>query len=312
MRLGLITIITAVLAFAAGAHVRNVEAGSISGGVTFSTGSGGAVGASGPIALTGPVSITGDVSCTGNETIGGTLGVVGAVSITGALGVTGAATLNGGATIGKSSGDALTVSATSAGSAVVANGVNSVTSYGLVVNANGSSGRGIQLNATGGGYPMVVNPDTTSPATPHVSWTPQSVPSASSDGDMTVATGSVMRLHAGASGRWAAARFGCTRETAAAAGSTQADATALSATSDCHSVTGADGTKGVTLPQTATGGSFYCHSIMSQVVGSNLKVYGHNSDNDTINGGAADAVYVQLGGTTIDYCTTNGTDWTTY
>jgi alpha-D-ribose 1-methylphosphonate 5-phosphate C-P lyase len=76
-------------------------------------------------------------------------------------------------------------------------------------------------------------------------------------------------------------------------------------------VTAANGTTGITLP---TGSHWGCIQIMSQVTGAanTLRVYGHNSDNDTINGAAADVAYVQMAGTSISYCTVNGTGWTTY
>lgn len=103
--------------------------------------------------------------------------------------------------------------------------------------------------------------------------------------------------------------FRGTLSTVAAAGTNQATATAIAAGSVWVTVTAANGTTAVTLP---TGSTSTCVRIMSQVVGSNLNVFGHNSDNDTINGGSADAVYAQLGGTALDYCTADGVAWFTY
>lgn len=97
----------------------------------------------------------------------------------------------------------------------------------------------------------------------------------------------------------------------AAAGTTQADATAIPAGAVWVTVSASDGTKGVTLP---TGSAVTCVRVMSQVTAAanTLKVYGHNSDNDTINGAAADAAYVQMAGTALTYCTPDGIAWKTY
>lgn len=103
------------------------------------------------------------------------------------------------------------------------------------------------------------------------------------------------------------------RATVAAAGTNQATGTALTSVNINAgvTVTGANGTKAITLP---TGSDIGCINIMSQTTGATnvLNVYGHNSDNDTINGAAADAVYVQMAGTSLTYCTTNGVAWFTY
>ncbi len=102
-----------------------------------------------------------------------------------------------------------------------------------------------------------------------------------------------------------------TRSTVAAAGSNQGTATAISAGSVWVTVTASDGAKGVTLP---TGGTATCVQVMSQTTGASntLLVYGHNSDNDTINGGSIDAAYTQMAGTSLVYCTSDGVAWFTY
>lgn len=105
--------------------------------------------------------------------------------------------------------------------------------------------------------------------------------------------------------------FHGTLSTVAAAGTNQATATAIAAGSVWVTVTASDGTKGVTLP---TGSTATCVRIMSQpvLVTSVLNVYGHNSDNDTINGAAADAVYAQIAGSSLTYCTADGVAWFSY
>ncbi len=96
-----------------------------------------------------------------------------------------------------------------------------------------------------------------------------------------------------------------------AAGTGQSDGTAIAAGAVWVTVPNANGTLAVTLP---TGSVATCVKIMAQsaTITNTLKVYGNNSDNDTINGGIADAVYVQLAGTSLTYCTANGVAWFTY
>ncbi len=106
------------------------------------------------------------------------------------------------------------------------------------------------------------------------------------------------------------------RSSAAAAGGSQATATALSTAYDSYSISGNDNSTGVTLP---TGSSADCMQIMARVIpdilggaDNALLVFGHNSDNDTINGQAADTAYFQAGGTSVTYCTTDGVAWFSY
>lgn len=101
--------------------------------------------------------------------------------------------------------------------------------------------------------------------------------------------------------------------TVAAAGDTISDSTAFgSVTMGCEvNVTGADGTKGVTLP---TGGSSTtyapgCISIYPSTITAALDVFPNNSDNDTINGGSADAVFIQTARTRTKYCSADGVAW---
>jgi hypothetical protein len=99
--------------------------------------------------------------------------------------------------------------------------------------------------------------------------------------------------------------------TVAAAGTNQATGTALTSVNmnAVVNVTGADGTVGITLPTGALSG---CIEVFSSAITSALKVYGHNSDDDTIAGGAADAVFAQTARTKVRYCTVDGIAWLTY
>ncbi len=101
------------------------------------------------------------------------------------------------------------------------------------------------------------------------------------------------------------------KATVAAAGDTIADGTALTSVNMNSevTVTGADDTKAITLP---TGSLPGCIRIMTSASAKTLDVFGNNSDNDTIAGGAADAVFVMAARTSIKFCTANGVDWLTY
>ncbi len=107
------------------------------------------------------------------------------------------------------------------------------------------------------------------------------------------------------------------RSTVAAAGTNQATGTALASATigSFVAVTAADATTAVTLP---TGGSATtyipaCVTIQSTVNTNTayLPVFGSNSDNDTINGGAADAVFTMGAGATVRFCTIDGVAWLT-
>lgn len=91
---------------------------------------------------------------------------------------------------------------------------------------------------------------------------------------------------------------------AAAAGSTQADATALGSAAIGHTVSAADGTKGVKLP-TAVAGDLKL--VYNEHATNGLKVY-PNTD-DTINGGAADAAVTIEGKTLAIFWATSAVNW---
>lgn len=99
--------------------------------------------------------------------------------------------------------------------------------------------------------------------------------------------------------------------TVAAAGTGQTTYTAFAQVQHGSnvSVTGADGTKGVTLPSGANPTCLRIHNIVSNQV---LVVDGNNSDDDTIDGGSADGTQNIGASASVLYCTTNGTAWVTY
>ncbi len=96
-------------------------------------------------------------------------------------------------------------------------------------------------------------------------------------------------------------------------GSTQANGTNLTSVNanSIVTVSGANGTKAITLPTSALP---MCIRINSQVTGASntLAVFGHASDSDTINGATGASGYVQMAGTTINYCAADGATWLTY
>lgn len=88
---------------------------------------------------------------------------------------------------------------------------------------------------------------------------------------------------------------------------TQVGATVLSKT--LNKVTTGNANDGVALP---AGTGAMCLMI-SNISANALKVYGNNSDDDTIDGGSADASVTQAASTkSIWYCTTNGIAWTSF
>ncbi len=107
------------------------------------------------------------------------------------------------------------------------------------------------------------------------------------------------------------------RGTVAATGSLISDGTALTsaAMGSFVAVTAANATKAITLP---TGGSATtyvpgCIQIQSTVNTNTayLPVFGNNSDDDTINGGSADAVYAMGAGASVRFCSIDGVAWLT-
>lgn len=177
-----------------------------------------------------------------------------------------------------------------------------------------TNGNGVKAeNTSGSGYALVIVGNSGTPTKAPVYFQPESgTPSAAGTvGDVYVHTGGVIRTEVLTTPVYVSQSNLGIKSTAAAAGTNQSTATALSTNIDFYTITGCDGTKGITLTQAGTG---TCIRIMAQdsTVTNTCKVYGHNSDNDTINGGAADAAYTQVAGTSLTYCNSNGTDWFTY
>lgn len=92
--------------------------------------------------------------------------------------------------------------------------------------------------------------------------------------------------------------------TVAAVGSTQANAVQL--VNQMNIVTAADGTKGVALPVPATSGAVF---ILNTVADQILKVWPMAGRDDTINGGAADAVFLLGPGKASWFIPQSGTAW---
>lgn len=212
--------------------------------------------------------------------------------------------------IGTATGTRLTLTSTVDALTATTNGSGG--SY--AINASGGStvGNAGQFTATNGGYALVLTPDTTSPVrAPLLIQAQDASPTGiASQGTIYVHTNGVLRIAkaAGTPGVYASTANSGITATAAAAGANQAAATALTAGSDFYQVTGGSGTNGVTLTQ---GGAGSCLRIMN-ASSSAVLVYGHNSDNDTINGGAADAAFTHPANASLTYCTSDGTAWLTY
>ncbi len=107
------------------------------------------------------------------------------------------------------------------------------------------------------------------------------------------------------------------RATVATAGTNQATGTALLsvAMGSRVAVTGADATTAITLPTGGSSSTFVpgCIQVQSTVNTNTayLPVFGNNSDNDTINGAAADAVFTMGPGGNTTFCTIDGVAWLT-
>lgn len=99
--------------------------------------------------------------------------------------------------------------------------------------------------------------------------------------------------------------FGFSRAAVAAAGTTAADATAL--TDQVNLVTASDNAKGVALPAAATTvGPIW---VINTVANASLLVYPVNGGNDNINGLAEDAAFTLGPGQAAMFTPTSGTQW---
>ncbi len=289
--------------------------GIVNPGTGGGTGATGAAGPSGPSGPTGPDWTTCAQMATGLS--GATTGTCGSAVLSVAPAFTGAATADR-LTLTSTSGSALTATAQNVASAYGVKGVGSGNSDSYAVwGQAGNGGVGVYAlsNGSAGGYALMVGGDNSSPvkASIHID-TPDAQPTgANLVGDFYVTnTGTLTTVSAaGTPATWKSVSNSGILSTVAAAGTNQATATALAASADWVTVTAANGTTAITLP---TGAVADCVRVMSQVIleTSVLNVFGHNSDNDTINGGAADAVYAQKPGTSLVYCTADGTNWFTY
>lgn len=169
----------------------------------------------------------------------------------------------------------------------------------------------VGVAGSGGGYALEAQGDETSPVYGALRLLPQdTAPTTCALGDVYVnASSGTPFICTSTLPVWTSFSNQGTKATVAAAGTNQATGTALTAADNWVRVTGADGTKGVTLP---SGSGQRCIRMRNVSNTSDLNVYGHNSDNDTIEGGAADAVFVLKAAAAAVFCSSNGTDWLTY
>jgi hypothetical protein len=94
-----------------------------------------------------------------------------------------------------------------------------------------------------------------------------------------------------------------TLDTVAVAGTTVADATAMSGSIFVHRATGANGTAGVKFASTATAG--ICHLVMNTTAGV-LNIYA--ASGGTVNGGSVNAVFAALTGIKPVLCCSTAAD----
>lgn len=192
---------------------------------------------------------------------------------------------------------------------------------GIYVTAGGSAGWGAVIEGTGSGYgvhatgvngeALYLVCDSTSPAKACMFMTPQDAqPSAAAVvGNMYLTSAGRLRIiqTAGTPGTAVGQLqddFG-----AITAGGTQTQAGATACNTSFCKVTTSVANDGVTLRAGTEPG---CQMI-SNISANALRVYGHNSDNDTIDGGSADVHVTQAASAkSVWYCTTNGVAWTSF
>lgn len=257
--------------------------------------------------LTGPVVLTGVSGSTGLTITSTTAGV--AISGLGA-GTSVGGDFTGGST--SAGGNFGTAGVLATGGSAGGNGIHAISSGAFAAGWLENTG-----SASSGGRALVLVSDTTSAQRATMLLMPLDAnPSGATCaiGDIFMTSVGTLRACAATTPAWIAVSNMGTKATIAGAGTGIADAAVLVATNDFYSVTGNNSIVGVALP---TGSIAQCMRIMAQVAPTlaalnTLLVYGSNSDNDTVNGGAADAAYAQAGGTSLTYCTTNGVAWTSH
>lgn len=271
-------------------------------------------------AVTGRLLI--DAGAAGNPAVG----ITGTVGMTGTLRVNGVSTFLQTINVSTTSGNGCNCSSANASGThgVQGSAVNATNSAGVrgasagndglggwFSTAGGGNGLGALLESTNTNYAVRIQCDQTSPTRACVSWpVTDATPTSSVAGDVTNITGGVIRTSV-ATNLFTGVSVNGLVGTTAATGSTITDATALStANIDWWAITGADGTKAVQLPVGATG---ECHRVHNRSLTNTLPVFPNVAENDTINGGVADASITLPIFTSVVFCLkTNATDWTTW
>jgi len=274
----------------------------------------GSFAATGNVTVGGTLTVTGAQTNTGALTVGGAQTNTGALNVGGALGVTGNTTLNGALTVGTTVSLSMTAAVTAAGSSKT--DCTALTRENNIVTTATALQGVCLLTAAAGIHQRVVNQTAVSFVVYPLDAGDDTLQvdnfaALAADAGWVVAPRATLDCTAYTGTAWACLSTPGGQATVAAAGTTQATSTALASVNMNAEVvvTGANGTAGITL---LTGALPGCISVYSSAITSALNVFGHNSDDDTIAGAAADAVFVQTARTRVKYCTVNGVAWLTY
>lgn len=267
---------------------------------------------SGNVSVGGNVGVTGTLGVTGAATLQSTLTVVGASALSGNVGVTGTLGVTGAVTLQSTVSYSIAATVTAAGSSKTdctaltkeVNVVSTATSLQGVCLLTASAGMHQRVeNATAVAimvYPLDVGNDT-------LQVNPMAALAA--DAGFALGPGGTLDCTAVDGTAWICnARLGVTAAVATA-GTNQATGTAMAAVNSGSNVylTGGDGTKTATLPNEDNP---TCIRVFN--VSGATPLFGHNSDDDTIAGLAADASVTLSAGASALFCTVNGTAWLAY
>lgn len=297
----------------------------------------------GTLAVTGATTLRSTLAVTGAQTNSGALNVVGALGVTGAatlrstLSVAGATTLTDTLAVGGNTTLAGTTTASGAvtftnpsmvgvGAAVAATGTTKTDATALTKEYNTITGTALQgvslLTAAVGLHQVVYNNSAVSLIVYPLdagndTLAVNDLAALSADVGIAIGPLSTLDCTAFTTTAWHCIYTPGSRSTVAAAGTNQATCTQLaSATMGSNvAVTAADATKAVCLPTGGSASTYIpaCLTIQSTVNTNTayLPVFGSASDDDTINGAAADAVYTMGAGARVTFCTIDGVAWLT-
>lgn len=282
----LAALLLVALAYGGAAIATSVGSGSPTVSITLSQGISAVSGSfSGDVGIAGNLGVTGTLGVTGAASLKSTLGVAGAVSITGSVGITGTSGSTGLVVIGNGNGPG----------GYFIGGVGSGTPAGLVVQAGGSAGSlGTPAVTTGalivqgrsGNYGLIAKGGNTN----------------GSIGAYFEGTGAAGQAFT------TAGLVGFTNASyTAGTTQTQAGATLLSTT--FNRVTTGNANDGVALPVGVA--SVNTCLFIDNISANALKIYPNNANDDTINGGAADASVTLAANGSTWVCTADGVAWIT-